>query len=156
MQIKMLINGSAYVYAFQEPYLLIYKALEHKKVFGSKMWWGQNVIGLKCVWDQNVSGDKMWRGQNVLGDKLFGPKGVWPKLAGPNCEAAVLEIHFSHFLLKSLQPLPSSPTFGRFHHSLHCLNPSPSSCQSSWSSELLLSTKIRFMPTYRVVFSQRI
>ena len=37
-------------------------------------------LGAKMTWGQSVS--------CCYGAKMFGPKGVRPKLAGPNCEAA--------------------------------------------------------------------
>ena len=61
------------------------------KCEGAKLCLGTKCDGAKmCL---VVLGTKLRWGQIVSGDKMFGPKGVRPKLAGPNCEAAQDQSH---------------------------------------------------------------
>ena len=63
------------------------KMCQGPKCEGAKMCLGPKCDGAKmCL---VVLGTKLRWGQSVSGDKMFEPKGVRPKLAGPNCEAAV-------------------------------------------------------------------
>ena len=76
------------------------KCVWDQKVIGPKCVWGQKGMGPKCVLAKKgpkcegakmCLGPKMIWGQSVsccYGAKMFGSKGVRPKLAGPNCEAA--------------------------------------------------------------------
>ena len=61
-------------------------------------------LGTKCDGAKMclvVLGTKLRWGQIVSGDKMFGPKGVRPKLAGPNCEAAKLNTYVITAFLSS-------------------------------------------------------
>ena len=63
------------------------KMCQVPKCEGAKLCLGTKCDGAKmCL---VVLGTKLRWGQIVSGDKMFGPKGVRPKLAGPNCEAAI-------------------------------------------------------------------
>ena len=57
-------------------------------------------LGTKCDGAKMclvVLGTKLRWGQIVSGDKMFGPKGVRPKMAGPNCEAALNQMQFKFY-----------------------------------------------------------